>query len=432
MTSTDVHDLPLDPRSAADLAAHGLEYRRVANEGAEFDRFLQAVARGFLDPEPTDEQIADSRDALSIRRLTAVFDADAVHPERPVATIDSWRSELTTTPGVVLPMWAISGVSVAPTHRRRGIATALLGGELRTAADAGYAIAGLTVSEATIYGRWGFSPAVFTADYRVDTRRARWIGPVPDGRLDFLDTAEIAERLGSIHERFRLAHPGEASGWPALWRRTAGLRPGADENRKVRAVVFRASGEDRGILVYSLRASDSDFVDHELQVRSLLALDADATAALWRFALEHDLVGAVTATLQAVDAPLRWLISDQRALGLEVTDHHWLRILDVPRVLAARRYASPTDLVLRVTDALGFAEGSWRFAVDAAGEPRLEPADGEADAVVDVGALSSAFLGGVRWSALAAAGRVHAAPEVVAALDAAFVPAVAPSSSIWY
>jgi predicted acetyltransferase len=333
-------------------------------------------------------------------------------------------------------MWAISGVSVAPTHRRRGIATALLGGELRTAADAGYALAGLTVTEATIYGRWGFSPAVFTADWRVDARRARWIGPVAGGRLDFLDTAEIADRLGAIHDRFRRDRPGQVAGWPALWRRTAGLRPGAEENRRVRAVVYRDGSEDRGILIYSLHGSDDDFVDHELRVRALFALDADATAALWRFALEHDLVGSVTATLQTVDAPLRWLISDQRALEVRLTDHGWLRILDVPRALATRRYAAPCETTLRITDSLGFADGTYRFRAAADGVAHVERTgeDETADAVAvaDVGALASALLGGVRWSALADAGRVHAPAEVVAALDAAFAPAVTPSLSIWY
>ncbi|MGU7753863.1 GNAT family N-acetyltransferase, partial [Klebsiella pneumoniae] len=76
-----------------------------------------------------------------------------------MATVDSWVSELTVSPGRTIPLWSISAVTVAPTHRRRGIATAMLTGELRAAAAAGYALAGLTVTEATIYGRWGFSPA---------------------------------------------------------------------------------------------------------------------------------------------------------------------------------------------------------------------------------------------------------------------------------
>ena len=57
-------------------------------------------------------------------------------------------------------MWAISMVTVAATHRRRGIARGLLEGELRAAASAGVPMAGLTVTEATIYGRYGFGPAV--------------------------------------------------------------------------------------------------------------------------------------------------------------------------------------------------------------------------------------------------------------------------------
>jgi predicted acetyltransferase len=428
---SDARSLPVDETSASDLAARGLAYRQVEGDGADFDHFLQAVSRGFLDEAPTDAQIADSRDALSERRLVGVFDPAGAHPERPVATVDSWPTELTVRPDSTLAAWAISAVTVAPTHRRRGIASALITGELRTARAAGFPVAALTVTEATIYGRWGFSPAVFTADVKIDTARAGWAGPHPQGRLDFIDQAEIPARLGALHERARLQRPGQVRGWPGLWRRTAGLRPGADDTRKIRAVVYRDRGEDRGILVYVLGHGEGGFARHVLEVRTLVAVDDDATAALWKYAIEHDLVASVTASLQPVDAPVRWLVADRRAVTVEVTDHEWLRILDLPRVLEARAYPAPAAVTLAVADPLGYAEGTWDVRI-ADGRARVTPTDGPADVHAGVGEVASALLGGVSWNALAAAGRVRGDARALGALDAAFAAPVPPTLGIWY
>jgi predicted acetyltransferase len=54
-------------------------------------------------------------------------------------------------------------------------------GELRTAAELGVPIAALTVSESTIYGRFGFASAAQAAHWEIDTRHVRWAGPTPAG-----------------------------------------------------------------------------------------------------------------------------------------------------------------------------------------------------------------------------------------------------------
>ncbi|QEW02522.1 GNAT family N-acetyltransferase [Microbacterium lushaniae] len=432
MADVDAHSLPLDPASADALAAEHLEYALVDNDGAGFDAFLSAVTRGFLDGEPTSEQVEDSRTSLRPRRLTGVFDRGAIHRDVPVGTVDSWVSELTSEPGRTVPMWAISGVTVAPTHRRRGIARAMLTGELRTAAAAGFALAGLTVSEATIYGRWGFGPAVFTSDLSVDTRRVQWSGRRPQGRLDFLHQDELPDRLAALHERTRRLRPGEAAGWPGLWRRMSGLRPGEDDGRKVRAVAYRRADEPDGIMVYSVAEKGDDGSRQELTIRALFAADDDAYAALWRFAIEHDLVGTVVASLQPADSALRWMLTDHRAVRETRTDHHWLRILDVPAALAIRSYAAPLDLALRVEDPLGFAEGTWRVTIDGDGTASAMPSDEAPDVTLDASALASILLGGVRPDALATAGAIHGDAAGVAALTRAFAPAVTPVLSIWY
>src|SRR5690606_26901044 len=118
--------------------------------------------------------------------------------------------------------WAISSVTVAATHRRRGIARALLEGELRAAAAHGVPLAGLTVSEATIYGRYGFASALPVARIAVDTRRAGWASPMPEGRLEYLEGETLQRMLGSVHEKARQRRAGTIAGWDWRWTRAAG------------------------------------------------------------------------------------------------------------------------------------------------------------------------------------------------------------------
>ncbi|GMA33240.1 GNAT family N-acetyltransferase [Litorihabitans aurantiacus] len=120
--------LPLDETSRSALAERGLTYRRIDVAGEDFDHYSHAVDRGFLDERSTDEAVSEWRTIHTEQRPIGVFDAETPEPLRPVATIDAWVDELTTDVGRTLPMWAISAVTVSATHRRRGIARAMLEG----------------------------------------------------------------------------------------------------------------------------------------------------------------------------------------------------------------------------------------------------------------------------------------------------------------
>lgn len=433
MADIDARVLPQDPHSTAALAEIGLDYRRVDVDSDGFGFFLQAINRGFLGEESTQEQIDGARTALGYRRMTGIFDPSALQPLSPVATVDSWITPLTLPGARTIPMWAVSAVTVSPTHRRRGIARAMLEGELRTAADAGIAIAGLTVTEATIYHRFGFSPATFATDWTIEARRARWAGPRVDGRLDFVEREALPGELAALHERVRTTHPGEIAGWPGLWRRAAGTAPGAEGGRKIRAVRYAdAGGTTRGIAVYRLTEDESDYGKHTLTLDRLISETPDAYAALWRFVLEHDLVDTVKAPLRSVDEPLRWMIADQRAAHVTTSDHGWLRIIDVPTTLQARSYSAAGTFTIRVEDALGFAGGTWRVDIDAEGEAAVTSSDAAADLSMTVNELGSILLGGVRASTLFAAGRIHGDRDAATALDRSFSSAQTPYLGLWY
>ena len=142
----------------------------------------------------------------------------------------------------------------------------------------------------------------------------------------------------------------------------------------------------------------------------------------------------VVVDLRPIDDPITWLVTDQRGVDLTPHDHGWLRLLDVPAALSARTYRAPLDVVFRVEDPLGFAEGSWRLTSGADGTADVARVDdgAEADVILGVGALSSIYAGGVSAVRLRAAGRLHASTETAAALDDAFRTADAPLLGIWY
>lgn len=434
MTFIDARDVPADTASTERLDASGLDYRVVdLSDDASAAAFERAVDRGFLASEPSTEMLAQVRKTFAARRNIGVFEKDAPAAALPVATTNGWVTPLTIPGGGEIAMWAISVVTVAATHRRRGIARALLEGELRAAASAGVPVAGLTVSEATIYGRYGFGSAIPVARLTVDTRRAGWAGQTAPGRLEYVDKDTLAADLGAVHERARCGVSGRIPGWPGRWEGYAGVAPTTDRDQARGVRYFDGDGVLRGVMAYTVGDAGGSF-RFRLDVRLLVAETSEARTALWRFALQHDLVDEVVADLRPLDDPLPWLVHDARGVKQEVHDHGWLRILDLPTALTARRYSAPLDTVLRVDDALGFADGDWRLRVDESGVAAVEPAEAgaTADLTLDISALSALYAGGVRASSLHGAGRIVGDATAVEALDRAFVAFPVPSLDIWY
>jgi predicted acetyltransferase len=426
----DARTLPLDETTRAALAERGLEYRLIENERAAImDAWSHAVRRGFAGPELSDQEIAEWREPMSWRRVTGVYDPATPQAERPIATASSWVAPM-TVPGGSLPSWSISTITVAGTHRRRGVARALLEAELRDAHAAGVPAAGLTASEATIYGRYGFAPATRIASWKVDARRARWAGGEAPGRVQYVDREDAALLMSALHERTLPARVGEIPGWPRRWRGRLALAE--DRNDAVRAVRYvDESGEPRGVMSYVIEGDPEDDGGGCLVIRYLIAEDDVALAALWRFALEHDLIASVVAHMRPVDEPLPWLVDDARLAVSSLKDHGWLRILDVPAALGARGYAADATVTLRVTDPLGYADGTWRVSIEGGRATVTETAD-EPDVTMSVIELSALYLGGFRACVLRAAGRVSGSGAAIDALDAALRVPREPFLSIVY
>jgi predicted acetyltransferase len=431
------HDLPADEHAVAALAARGLTYALVDPADPQaYAPWSRAANRGFLGADPEPEFLEQGRLAMLERRHVGVFDPAIAHPEVPVATVNSWPTALAVPGERLVEGWAISAVTVAPTHRRRGIARELLEAELRTAAAAGCALAMLTVSESGIYGRFGFASAAQAATWRIDTRRVTWTGPTPHGRVEFISHDEYLADAMALHTATLEGQPGEIAMWLGRWQQRAGVL--SDDSalaRKTRAIRYvDPDGVTRGVATYRLSGGDDDFTSHSLEVSHLWAPDPRAHAALWRFLLEHDLVTEVIAHLMRVDDPLRWSIGDWRAATVTVADHQYLRILDVPAAFTARGYDGAGAIAFDVDDPAGFASGRWVLHVaDGRATVEQREADGIPTLSLGVAELSALYLGGVRASDLVFAGRAReVTPGSARAVDAVLHSLVEPSLSGWY
>ncbi|MGL4339842.1 MAG: GNAT family N-acetyltransferase [Rhodoglobus sp.] len=437
-----VSDNRVDDTSAVRLRNKGLHLDLVdTQELTEFAAWLRADRRGFHLAEPDEQRVKDTHAGIGDRRTTGVWDSRIPEPSIPIATVSSWKTEMTVPGHRTVPAWAISSVTVAPTHRRQGIARALLEAELRTASSKGVPMAILTVSESTIYGRFGFAPAAYASTLTINTRRAKWVGPEASGRVSFMTTAQFRSNVAAVHERVRPTNPGEIPVGDFEWDQIAGIVT-EDKNHalSLRAVRYdTAAGELQGLALYRVKEQSQDFAEQTLTVEYLVTETAEAYAALWQYLLDIDLVAQVKGVHRSVDEPLLWQLSDRRGVTEKVWDHLWLRILDVTTALEGRTYSAAGDCILQVHDDLSFAAGNYVLRVDHNGAARVAAittrAAENAVASVSLGVreLSALYLGGVSAATLAAAGLIiEQHPGSLNALDSMFRSACAPWLSFWF
>ena len=439
--SFDPRSIPVDPAASAALARHGLEYRLLDPDDHDaMHAWVEAENRGFHHSRAREVDRAFDLAVAAERHVHGVYDPAAADPAVPVATVDGWPTGLSVPGGRSVDAWAVSAVTVAPTHRRRGIARALMEGELANARNAGAAVAMLTVTEATIYGRYGYAPAAKAATITVDRRRTHWIGPDAPGRVHFVDRAALREAAAAIARRAVARTPGEIDRWPGILDRALGLvDPDGESARGLRTVRYDdEQGQAQGFVAYriSREPNEPGFVDFDF----LVAATDDAERALWRFLIEQDFVSGVRGRLRSVDEPLAWLLEDPRAVTMsDVVDHLWVRVLDPVKALAARRYGAAGTLVLEVTDSLGHASGRFRLIADERGRAKVERIE-EPDAAASAPALrlgvqelGAIYLGGVRPSVLGRAARIsEQRPGSLSIADRMFAAERTPHLSIWF
>jgi predicted acetyltransferase len=393
----------------------------------EFDAFA-GVDQVAFGQELKPERVAAYRALTELDRTLAVFDAG-----RMVATAGAGSWELTVPGPVTVPAATITAVAVLPTHRRRGILTALMARQLDDVAHRGEAVAVLTASESIIYGRFGYGLATWASGFTLDRQHAAFIRPLEtSGRMVLLDADEAAKRIPDLYDDLRRRQVGELSRPPAWWADYFSDPEDARDGASIRfyALHESASGEPDGFVGYRVKKkwTDDGVPCGDTQVQELHGATPAVRLALWDFCLGVDLSATMSTYNGPVDDPLRWRLADPRRCRVTgVADWLWARVVDIPAALSVRRYAMPGRLVLDVTDDFKPRNTGRYELVGGPDGAECRRTDADADLVMSVADLGALYLGGIGCTALARAGRVQERrPGALSAGDLLFVGAAAP------
>lgn len=379
-------------------------------------KWFQAVSFGFHDGTPENEYLAKIVESYRAddRVLTGAYVSNspgtAWHADMPVATYATMVNTMNVGGGRLLPTHLVTAVTVRPTHRRRGLLRRMITKDLAAAKSAGLAMAALTASEATIYGRFGFGAATFTRSVEIDTRERFGIVAPVSGMVEVADPEVLLDIAPQVFEQFHRRTTGSMGRQDAYRHRISGQwseqKPEPDKSVRT-ALHYDDGGEVDGYVSYKFAGWDTQ--PFTMKVIDLVAGTADAYLALWQYLGSIDLVERIKFPLAAMEDPLPWAMSDRR--GYTVTgdeDVLWLRVLDPVKALEARGYKTDGTLTMRLADPLGWVDGTYRLQVKG-GEAAVETIGNQetADVELTVNALGSLYLGGVSALTLAAAGEIR-------------------------
>lgn len=323
----------------------------------------------------------------------------------------------------------VSGVTdtaVLPSHRRCGVMTALMDRLVSDAVSAQRCALVLYSTEATIYGRFGFVPCSRSKQVRVSVERTRLRSDIrrPSGRISVVAPDRRVEYLPEIYSRALARRPGEVNRSGEFWAaHLAGPRSEPAEDRL--CVVHEGDhGAGDGYALFTVeRHWDSSGPRLQVDVVEMVAVDDNAELAVWAALFDLDLVRTVTASVPS-DTMLYEVLEDRAAISVTgEEDHLWVRLLDVPAALGARRYRMPGRAVLEVVDAsLGQVAGVWKVEVNETGVATVTAADAtEAELRLGCAELGSCWMGGGSFHRLVSLGRVEELiPGAAARADALF------------
>jgi predicted acetyltransferase len=387
----------------------------------EVRQAISPIGHYFGRSAPNDDQA---------RRLIPFLPAERVYAAwedgRAVAGLGAFPLRLAVPGGRV----AAAGVTVAgvlPTHRRRGFLGAMMRALLDACHRRGEPVAYLWATEDTIYGRFGFGLASFTAEIDLPRERSAFHAPfAASGPVRLVPLAAAEEYVAPVYERVATVTPGmfarSSAWWQARtlddpdWQRGAG--------GDLQCAVLEHEGRPAGYALYRMNwAFDRGLNSGAVAVVEAIGESPEAMRSIWRYLLDIDWMARVKASLLPLDHPLLLLLAEPRRLGFSLRDGVWVRLLDVKTALSARSYQDRGSVVVEVIDAFcPWNAGRWRMGCSG-----VDRTDEAAHLRCDITALGSVYLGGFTWTQLARALRVQEVVSgAIAHADAIFQARCAP------
>lgn len=368
-----------------------LAYRAITRE--EIPAWTEAMSLGFgrLD-HPSTGLFAEA--IFDDQRCSATFDGNRV-----VGTYVSFSVGLSMPGGTELEVNAVSGVTVSPSYRERGILRNAMLDDFRNAVDRGEAMSILFASEYSIYERFGFGPATEFVSLSIDTNglvMRPFPGGDPLGRVTMSSPTEALVVCKRVYDIAHRQNHGSVSRPDLMWRRSFALMDHRPEYewKGFLAVSYDETGEADGYVRLTLSTDwSSERPDATLAVDELVTTTSAAHYRIWKFLTTYGWVRKIVVHETRVDDPVRLLVTDPRRVQqTKRFDHLWARVLDVKKVLEARSYRDLGELTFRIVDDLGIIDGTYRLVVSPSGATCERLADPATNGV-EVGASARSEAG---------------------------------------
>lgn len=415
------------------------------NNKEEFAHWQYATYVGFLEEYDLNERtIEEYRQCFLNYRSVGIYDPRTLSPEIPIATVSSYQTPL-HTPGAQVSALAVTCLVTASTHQRQGLSRAMITEQLQLAKEQNLAVVVLTASEAGIYGRYGFGQATWSNNLCLMTRdfalKPQFAELVKSVRINAVKPQKLLQSVNDLYNR--TLSNGDVARHEPWWRmalRITELRI-YNHGRSGETYAFIATDPDypvdsaddvdrvRGYVIYRVETGDPD----KIVVDDFIAETPGAYLALWNLLANVGLVGEVHCAARPIDEPLIHAVQDSRAVQLRNrADSLWLRIIDVPLALAGRKYLAPGKVVLKISDDLGFAGGTYELTVTSDFSGQVKELNDEAKIVagncieMNVQTLAMAYLGANSIRALQQAGLITGPQSQIATLDRMFASTTQP------
>ena len=369
-----------------------LEMRTVSAD--EFVQWVRVESRAYGNRLDDDPEVL--RPHFDLDRSIAVFDQGNI-----VGGAHSHKLEM-SIPGTSAVIAGVANIEVQPTHRRRGVMTMMMQHQIKDIYERGEPLAALFASESVIYGRFGYGIGSLHEQWTIERHHTGYARPYESpGRIAFVDPADIAKELPEV---FRRSTMGRSAVFQRPLHRWVRDSQAPEHKEGGPGGLFYALYEDgrkvEGYVTYRTRRPT-------LVVNELMATTKEASAALWRFCFDLDLMSCTEAIKRPLDDPLPWMLADPRRLQRSTRDALWLRLIDVSGALKLRSYMEPDRLVLEVRDDIcPWNDGGFELEGSSEGAT-CRASSSSPDLVISVSALASAYLGTVTFSTLAGAGSVE-------------------------
>lgn len=336
--------------------------------------------------------------------------------DHPVGTFVDYDKTLNAGGAEPLPARLITGVTVTPSFRRRGILKHMMTDSLHRAVADGLAVTVLTATEGSIYGRFGFGVATRDAKVQVDLRQSfadrLQLRAGAEGQVLMVDPTKLESTVKEVFADYHAATRGSLGRHAWYWKsRSARWDPvgRGGWNRSLRAAVHvLEDGTIGGYVTYSRQGRDNE--PSTIGVGDLIVRSEVSRRELWRYLGGLDIVERAT-LLASVQDPTPHALTNARAWRITgVEDMLWVRILNPVAALEARAWSSDGEFSLSITDPLGIAAGTFTVSVSGgiAQVTSTQSATTPQHFALDAETLGSLYLGDVSVLTMRDAGRITA------------------------